>query len=801
MTTRNIVPRANGEGQLGRSDKKWNKVVTNTVETGIVEATGNITAAGVEATGNIVAAGVEATGNIVAAGVVRSGGQELATKAEVDALASGAPAGVYATVEALTAAVTTDAGKAKIYLVSADGKWYYWNGSAWTGGGVYQAAGIADESITLKKLAFTPASGKIGYNLIDTNDLFSGYIDPTTGANEENSDYRCTGYIKIPTGATKLVGRKLWNNRVNFYDATKAFISTTTDGSVPVNALYCKVTFLLADIYTATLCTDGVFYKYTDARPYLDETKILNLPVDAIKEKVATLTHGKNLLEMASLIPNKYIDLDTYEEVSLTGPWTTTPFIEAEASTIYKFQWDAACLYQNAVILYNSDKKVTGIVTVANSEFATGADTTYIRTSVNTDHTQYIALQKSAESAVIYSGTPQYTEDIAPPYAILLPSTIYLRTNENFSLFFRGFIKNYYGFVSDKNNGVVVLQKDGSNYIGIGRCFNDKWDYTPTSVGSATLEIRLVNAARNKVYVKKQITLVISEGGTSTKKVLLIGDSFMDLYHIPLHIKNMLAGKNIVFLGQNDRGDGVRHNCWAGYDWSWLATADRGYLREDRPLSDAYWDTGWGESEVNGWTTGQTYADLTETQRAHGQTKNEMYDPTESAFSLNYYMSIYESGQMLDVIVFEHGLNCLGSALDISDVSLSAIKTQITSIIAACKAHNANIKIVLHTITPMANDSNAIIYAYKNQTKQVKQQTIEKYNEMLLQNFSDDANVIILPSSANFNPILGQGMTGFQREKFDSSIIENISTNIHPSEIGAKYIADSIANILCYLTE
>jgi hypothetical protein len=53
----------------------------------------------------------------------------------------GSPSGVYATVSALQTAKPT--GDGNIYLVSADGKWYYWSGSAWTAGGVYQGTGPA----------------------------------------------------------------------------------------------------------------------------------------------------------------------------------------------------------------------------------------------------------------------------------------------------------------------------------------------------------------------------------------------------------------------------------------------------------------------------------------------------------------------------------------------------------------------------------------------------------------------------------------------------------------------------------
>lgn len=68
--------------------------------------------------------------------------------AKVDALSSGSPAGVYATVEALQA---DNPDHSKIYVVTADGKWYYYN-NGWTVGGTYQSTGIADGSIGFDKL-------------------------------------------------------------------------------------------------------------------------------------------------------------------------------------------------------------------------------------------------------------------------------------------------------------------------------------------------------------------------------------------------------------------------------------------------------------------------------------------------------------------------------------------------------------------------------------------------------------------------------------------------------------------------
>lgn len=66
------------------------------------------------------------------------------------ALASGSPKGVYASLSALQTAKPT--GDANVYIVSADGKWYFWNGTAWIAGGVYQSTGIAAKGVALSQL-------------------------------------------------------------------------------------------------------------------------------------------------------------------------------------------------------------------------------------------------------------------------------------------------------------------------------------------------------------------------------------------------------------------------------------------------------------------------------------------------------------------------------------------------------------------------------------------------------------------------------------------------------------------------
>ncbi|MGM0199647.1 SGNH/GDSL hydrolase family protein [Enterococcus sp. DIV1314a] len=70
---------------------------------------------------------------------------------QISNIGNASPKGTYATLSELQTAFPS--GTVGVYVVAADGNWYYWDGSAWTVGGVYQSTGIADKSITSTKLA------------------------------------------------------------------------------------------------------------------------------------------------------------------------------------------------------------------------------------------------------------------------------------------------------------------------------------------------------------------------------------------------------------------------------------------------------------------------------------------------------------------------------------------------------------------------------------------------------------------------------------------------------------------------
>jgi|GEM_PF-6165152 len=82
--------------------------------------------------------------------------------------------GTYATLSALQSAFPT--GDTKLYVVAADGHWYYWSGSMWMDGGAFQATAIDDSSVAPValnvKFDYYPVTLKMLRRNIDENGNF-----------------------------------------------------------------------------------------------------------------------------------------------------------------------------------------------------------------------------------------------------------------------------------------------------------------------------------------------------------------------------------------------------------------------------------------------------------------------------------------------------------------------------------------------------------------------------------------------------------------------------------------------------
>ena len=132
-------------------------------------------------------------------------------------MGSATPKGVYATLVALQTAFPT--GTTGIYLVTADGKWYFWNGSAWTVGGTYQATGLADSSVVPTKLSFV-VDGK---NKFDKNAVTVSKYILDTGVLTFNGLYNVSDFIPVIAGGKYMLNQLAFGNVICF-NASKVYI-------------------------------------------------------------------------------------------------------------------------------------------------------------------------------------------------------------------------------------------------------------------------------------------------------------------------------------------------------------------------------------------------------------------------------------------------------------------------------------------------------------------------------------------------------------------------------------------------
>ncbi|MEK5414403.1 hypothetical protein [Paenibacillus sp. FSL L8-0708] len=193
-------------------------------------------------------------------------------------IVSGAPKGTYTTLSALQAALPT--GAEGTFLVLEDGKWYFWNGTAWASGGVYQSTKIPDGGVDYIKLDINPVVGVTGINLFNRLRVTKGhYVSPDNGLLIAASGFVTSDYINILSNTAY---HKNTYNMLAFYDVHKVFISGIPNGDnyafvTPSNAAFLRMTVATSVIDTAQLELGSVETAYEDGAPRIKAAQIKDL--------------------------------------------------------------------------------------------------------------------------------------------------------------------------------------------------------------------------------------------------------------------------------------------------------------------------------------------------------------------------------------------------------------------------------------------------------------------------------------------------------------------------------------------
>lgn len=262
---------------------------------------------------------------------------DMTTK--ISGLAEGSPKGVYPNLAALQSAKPN--GDSAIYVTTDNGHWYYYN-DGWKDGGVYQATGIADGSITTEKTNFAKGI----YNLFDKDSVENDYYyyprssDGKVIKSTVNTDYRIFDKIKINKGTRYFVSKPdlgsfsfvTDTNEINLgllknLAASGSFVAES-DGYIFISASK-KIpldTFMVTnDVKIDTFYPFGLIYitidklkipeepKPEEPKPEEPNEKILrvgaNREFKTIKSAIATLSEDS----VATIM----VDEGTYEEHSI----------------------------------------------------------------------------------------------------------------------------------------------------------------------------------------------------------------------------------------------------------------------------------------------------------------------------------------------------------------------------------------------------------------------------------------------------------------------------------------------------
>lgn len=140
-----------------------------------------------------------------------------ALRTQITGLASGSPLVASSTSE------MTDT--TRVYVNTTDGHWYYYDGTSWADGGVYQATSIASNSVDYDKLSLMIKNDE--YDEIHANDVMwvKGYSYSNGSWSSSTNNVSSTPFI-LPKGNT-IAFNNSYKGRVTVYDLEGNYVSNT----------------------------------------------------------------------------------------------------------------------------------------------------------------------------------------------------------------------------------------------------------------------------------------------------------------------------------------------------------------------------------------------------------------------------------------------------------------------------------------------------------------------------------------------------------------------------------------------
>ena len=273
--------------------------------------------------------------------------------AKIDALRNGAPLAV--------SSISQMSDTSKVYVNTSDGKWYYYNGTNWVAGGVYQSTQIANNSVDM---------GKFTTDIQNHYEIKQNYVK---GSVSNNTGEFMTSTTRIRTF------KKIWlekgthikfNNQSNAIDWSFQSWNGTSASSMRENSGWLDNDYILQ--YDAYYC---FIIRYHDNRE-IEDTDIINLSNN--------LNIYRTILNNANRLINWYSTQKTIDIIENFENDNTSNNVKVETSAIRLWM-----MFSNFVEFYNSDWGTTNKTINKKISYALG---NYGTVNTNNDNVDYFSV-------------------------------------------------------------------------------------------------------------------------------------------------------------------------------------------------------------------------------------------------------------------------------------------------------------------------------------------------------------------------------------------------------------------------
>ena len=695
-----------------------------------------------------------------------------ALNTKINSQASGSPKGTYATLTALETAFPT--GNTNIYVVTADGNWYYWNGSAWGSGGIYQATPIQDGQLLSAKYregSVTPLKTsfiKRGKNLFDKTKSNIGYYLAGDGTAVANVSFNITDYIPVTPNTAYI--KNGGSYVIDFYGPSKTFISkvTVTSFTTPSNCYFIRATIKPSEMDSMQIQQGSTTTSYESYKEYLQSDFIKDLVLGNIStedgnlktlldnlrmsssdfyglsKSLYALTKSVNMFNKTTKTDDAYVSDNTGSLVTVVN-WYTSDYIKIKENEKYTINvaWYIAYYDVKKNFIIGSNLNPQGQKTVT-----TPYNCVYVRFSYNVS-TNVEAMhntQRVNEGGTLLPFTPHQSnvEGTNVYDTINLPNKIYGIVGKEINIYFDNILSSDF----KKYNFNVICS--------VGEQQNERWTCVPTTTGTYPMTLEMY---KDNVLVQIMTTNVIVKSKT-------VGDG--------VNKKAILIGDSTTSSGMISYGLSVRFGSSDVMDLTLLGSRGTGSeLHEGR----------------SGWKT-LNYT----TQESIDGVLNAFWNPTTSAFDFSYYMS-QQGYAGVDHVNINLGINDVFSYTDDTtlDAEIINILARYQTMVDSIHLYDVNIKIGLSVTVPPSYNQDSFGKNYGNgQTRFRYKRNNFRWLKAFIENFKgkETQNIYLVPINTNLDTQNNMVTEVVAVNSQNTETIERQVNGVHPAGSGYDQISD-----------